>query len=125
MEWMDKVYGGSEDVRLLSIDAAAGTAVLRLHVGEQHITEGGVLDEGLVAAVADNWTSYVLLAQAAAKRPALPALSVSTSISVRVLQRIRPGASIDIECCVPCAAPLKPSAAAVFRDASAPDIVYA
>ncbi|KAJ1796459.1 hypothetical protein LPJ59_003739, partial [Coemansia sp. RSA 2399] len=110
---------------LLSINAAAGTAVLRLHVDEQHITEGGVLDEGLVATVADNWTSYVLVAQMAAKQPALPPFSVSTSISVRTLQRIRPGASIDIECCVPCATPLKPSVTAVFRDANTPDIVYA
>ncbi|KAJ2559557.1 hypothetical protein EV175_000280 [Coemansia sp. RSA 1933] len=129
--WMDRVFGGSEDVRLIRMDAAAGTAVLRLQVGEHHIAEGGVLDEGLVATVADNWTSYVLLAQAAAAatKPTLPPLaaspfSVSTSISVRTLQRTRPGTAIDIECSVPTPAPIKPFATAVFRDAHSLALVY-
>ncbi|KAJ1666064.1 hypothetical protein IW140_003654 [Coemansia sp. RSA 1813] len=125
MEWMhNNVYGSSEDVKLINIDAAAGTAVLRLRVASHHVTEGRTLDEGLVATVADNWTSYVLVAQAAVARPTISPFSVSTSLSVRTLQRVSPGATIDIECSVPCANPIKPFVTAVFRDANFPDIVY-
>ncbi|KAJ1854528.1 hypothetical protein GGH12_004290 [Coemansia sp. RSA 1822] len=96
-------------------------------VEAEHITASGVLDEGLVATIADNHTTFLLMSHSLSVQPDQMPISVSICLTVHTMARIAPGTDIEIICCTPLAkSKLKqPQAAAVFVDALDNRIVYA
>ncbi|KAJ1720318.1 hypothetical protein LPJ53_005049, partial [Coemansia erecta] len=76
----------------ISADRAARTLTVRTTVSEAEIATSGCIDEGLVATVADYWTSTLLSAVHGGKS------SVTTSLSVQTPRPIAPGTPVDIIC---------------------------
>ncbi|KAJ2746103.1 hypothetical protein GGI20_001655 [Coemansia sp. BCRC 34301] len=108
---------GTDDGTVIHVtDVERGLLTLKLCVEEYHIGTGGTLDEGLVATLADNYTTYLLIAHSLALRPEHMPISVSVCLSAQALAPIRPGTLIDIVCRVTNAELDKPHATAVFQD---------
>ncbi|KAJ2803277.1 hypothetical protein H4S07_004495 [Coemansia furcata] len=111
-----ETFGADDDTIIREADAERGYLMLKLHVEEHHIGAGGTLDEGLVATLADNYTTFLLAAQSLALRPERMPISVSVCLSAQALAPILPGTPIDIVCRVTNADLDKPHATAVFQD---------
>ncbi|KAJ2030999.1 hypothetical protein GGH91_005221 [Coemansia sp. RSA 2671] len=111
-----KSFGTDDDTVIHETDLERGFMVLKLRVEEHHIGTGGTLDEGLVAAIADNYTTYLLIAHSLVLHPELMPISVSVCLSAQALAPICPGTPIDIVCRVTNADLDKPHATAVFQD---------
>ncbi|KAJ2900704.1 hypothetical protein IWW38_000378 [Coemansia aciculifera] len=111
-----EMFGANDGTVIHAIDNERGVLTLRLLVEDHHIGTGGTLDEGLVATLADNYTTYVLVGHSLALRPEHMPISVSVCLSAQALAPIRPGTLIDIVCRVTNAELDKPHATAVFQD---------
>ncbi|KAJ1847541.1 hypothetical protein LPJ70_001481 [Coemansia sp. RSA 2708] len=121
------MYGTDVGVETIETDTNTGTMRLRLLVSADHISASGTLDEGLVATITDNHSTYLLIAHSLAHAPEQMPISVSVCLTVHVMARIVPGTTVEIVCSAP---PLEaqmdqPQASAVFVDARDPRIVYA
>ncbi|KAJ2887280.1 hypothetical protein H4R27_000078 [Coemansia aciculifera] len=111
-----ETFGADDGTTIHETDAERGYLLLKLRVEEYHIGTGGTLDEGVVATLADNHTTFLLVAHSLALHPELMPISVSVCLSAQALAPIRPGTLIDIVCRVTNAALDKPHATAVFQD---------
>ncbi|KAJ2327861.1 hypothetical protein GGI00_004350 [Coemansia sp. RSA 2681] len=111
-----ETFGTDDGAVIHATDIERGLLTLKLCVEEQHIGAGGTLDEGLVATLADNYTTYLLIAHSLALRPEHMPISVSVCLSAQALAPIRAGTLIDIVCRVTNAELDKPHATAVFQD---------
>ncbi|KAJ2384610.1 hypothetical protein GGI05_004950 [Coemansia sp. RSA 2603] len=118
-------FGADDDVSIHSSDMTTGTLTLHLTVCSHHLTAAGTLDEGMVATLADNYTTYLLIAHSLALDPAKMPISVSVSLTVQALAPVSPGTVLQIVCRAGNAELQKPFAEAVFADCSDPSVVYA
>ncbi|KAJ1778721.1 hypothetical protein LPJ54_001482 [Coemansia sp. RSA 1824] len=124
---LPEMYGSSVGAHVVNTDIENGTMRLKMRVEAEHITTSGVLDEGLVATIADNHTTFLLMSHSLSVQPDQMPISVSICLTVHTMARIAPGTDIEIVCSTPLAtSKLKqPQAAAVFVDAHDNRIVYA
>ncbi|KAJ1721180.1 hypothetical protein LPJ53_004257, partial [Coemansia erecta] len=118
-------FGADDDISIDSSDMDTGTLTLHLTVRDHHLNSAGTLDEGMVATLADNYTTYLLIAHSLARDPAKMPISVSVSLCVQALAPVTPGTTIQIVCRAGNTALQKPHASAVFADLRDPDVVYA
>ncbi|KAJ2238000.1 Acyl-coenzyme A thioesterase 13 [Coemansia sp. RSA 485] len=118
-------YGSDTDLEIISSDPNHGTLTLKLIVDDHHLNESGTLDEGLVATLADNYTTYLLIAHSLATKPDTMPISVSVCLSVQALAPVSPGTIIHLVCRIGNDRLTKPHAFAVFVDAKNPNVVYA
>ncbi|KAJ2111883.1 hypothetical protein IW146_005035 [Coemansia sp. RSA 922] len=111
-----ETFGADDGTTIHDTDVERGYLLLKLLVEEHHIGTGGTLDEGLVATLADNHTTFLLVAHSLALHPEDMPISVSLCLSAQALAPICPGTLIDIVCRVTNAALDKPHATVVFQD---------
>ncbi|ORX72611.1 hypothetical protein DL89DRAFT_264832 [Linderina pennispora] len=123
---MDSVSYFGEDVgtEVDSVDLDAGILTLTFIATDDHITDAGTLDEGLVATIADNNTS-TLLAVVGTARGGSVATSVSVSLSVQACAAIAPNTPVEVICKVTNPQLSHPHALATFRSTTDPAVVYA
>ncbi|KAJ1997312.1 hypothetical protein GGI04_005454 [Coemansia thaxteri] len=119
------MFGDDNDAVVDLVDLEQGLMTLQLVVEDHHIGTAGTLDEGLVATLADNYTTYLMISHSLALHPDTMPISVSACLSAHAFAPITPGTAIAIVCKVANPALPKPHASAVFHDAADSRIVYA
>ncbi|KAJ1814709.1 hypothetical protein LPJ56_004777 [Coemansia sp. RSA 2599] len=118
-------FGSDLDISMVSSDPAQGELALELVIQAHHLTDAGTLDEGLVATLADNYTTYVLIAHSLATAPEAMPISVSVCLSVQALAPVAPGTKVHLVCRAGNRELARPHASAEFVDAADRDVVYA
>ncbi|KAJ2082538.1 hypothetical protein H4R24_001483 [Coemansia sp. RSA 988] len=105
--------------QVISASSAQQSITVELTAGAGEICSAKCLDEGLVATLADFWTSTLITAVNNGKG------AVTTSLSVQALKPIEPATKIHIVCCAAGGSHLLPFATARFVSANNPSNVLA
>ncbi|KAJ2338457.1 hypothetical protein GGH92_007161 [Coemansia sp. RSA 2673] len=112
-------YSAGLKASVVSADRTLNSCVVELTVSQSEISASGCLDEGLVATVADYWTSALITAVAGGQS------ALTTSLAVHALKPIAPGTVIHLRCSVTDPKLQLPHATAVFASAANNTDVYA
>ncbi|KAJ1965469.1 hypothetical protein GGI12_000741 [Dipsacomyces acuminosporus] len=118
-------YGADDEAYVDTVDDNGHHIVLRMLVEGHHINGMGVLDEGLVATIADNHTSMLLATHSLTFHPERMPVSVSVCLSAHSCAPIKPNTEIEVVCSVAHDHEANPHSEAIFRDANDPSTVYA
>ncbi|KAI7830793.1 hypothetical protein BX661DRAFT_219482 [Kickxella alabastrina] len=118
-------FGFDDGTSIHSMDLDQGILTLEMAITQEHINVAGTLDEGLVATLADNHTSYLLMSHSLIRNPGGMPISVSLSLNVQALAPIEPNTKVHVVCRVGNANLAKLHVTVMFVDAERPSSVYA
>ncbi|KAI7817891.1 hypothetical protein BX661DRAFT_218418 [Kickxella alabastrina] len=118
-------FGFDDGTSIHSMDLDQGILTLEMAITQEHINVAGTLDEGLVATLADNHTSYLLMSHSLIRNPGGMPISVSLSLNVQALAPIEPNTKVHVVCRVGNANLAKLHVTVMFVDAERPSVVYA
>lgn len=119
-------FGELDEVTVDDLDLNKGSLTLQFIATKEHINGASTLDEGLVATLTDNYTTYLLMAYSMKQDPERVPLTVTVSLGVQGLAPIEPETLVQVVCQIgDNLSPAKPFASAVFRDARNPRLIYA